>query len=157
MESVRIGGIARRLTVAGCFLALGTLGCGEDTSRIEGPTGAVQGKLEYQGEPVPEGTRITFFNAGSGVAASGVADATGHYSLKAEEGDQIPVGSYVVTVAAPSPTANMTPEEAMEASIAGEIPQESSALPAKFQNSSTSGISRDVKEGPNTIDIELPD
>jgi hypothetical protein len=120
-----------------------------------GPTGTVAGKATLDGKPVPQGCVVTFMSD-AGFTASGKVGADGSYTLLNVDKPAIPVASYKVSVAQPATEISgadydkyMSPGGGSEAQSAPE------AIPAKYQSRETSGLTFDVKEGPNTFNIEL--
>ena len=78
-------------------------GCGGDGNAIEGPTGTVSGKLLYKSKPVGEGYSVVFTeDSERGFFASGTTDSEGKYVLKTPAADQMPVGTYKVSITPPA-------------------------------------------------------
>jgi hypothetical protein len=155
-------GLCAVLVVAGLVLCTGC-----NPSGYSGPTGTVSGTVTLNGAPVPQGCTLVFM-ADKGFTASGQVGAGGKYQLSVigkggAKTSGVPVATYKVSVSPPASGEGSDADyEAMmeEMSKSGEAqPEESQAeaevIPAKYQSSGTSGLSFDVKEGPNTIDIPL--
>jgi type 1 fimbria pilin len=154
-------GLCAVLVVAGLAL---WAGC--DSGGYSGPSGTVSGTLTLNGKPVPQGCTVVFVSD-KGFTATGQVGAGGNYQLSVvgkggTTTSGVPAATYQVSV---SPPASGEGSEAdydamMEKSASGEGQPEASqaeaeVIPAKYQSSGTSGLSFDVKEGPNTIDIPL--
>ncbi|MBW3541857.1 MAG: hypothetical protein KY476_16435 [Planctomycetes bacterium] len=163
MAALRVGRAASNLLTRTCVvstLALLAFGCGEaEESRYSGPGGTVTGKVTYKGETVQPGSTVSFIND-SGLAASGTVVTGGTYTLSTSEGNQIPVGTYKASVV-PPPQKELTPEEAMQQAMksqgpGAQPPETAGGIPVKFANPETSGLLYEVKEGENTINIEIP-
>lgn len=135
-------------------------GCGSDG--YSGPTGTVSGAVTLGGEAVAEGCPVTFISD-EGFTAVGVVGEGGNYQLSAgDTGDQIPVATYKVMVSdPPGPEMSEADYDKMMEEPAGEDADASSdeasgaVIPVKYQLTSTSELSFEVKEGPNTINIPL--
>ena len=143
-----------RMALAGVLVALlASTGC--QKGGFSGPTGTVVGKITLEGKPVPQGCRVAFISD-KGFTASGEAAADGSYKLFNGKELKVPVATYKVAVTPPPPPAMSAAEyDKMMSGGAGPAPKESTAIPEKFQNHATSGLSYDVKTGDNTINIEL--
>lgn len=134
-------------------------GCGSDG--YSGPTGTVSGAVTLGGEAVAEGCSVTFISD-EGFTAVGVVGEGGNYQLSAgDTGDQIPVATYKVMVSDP-PGPEMSEadydkmmESSGEETAASSDEASGAVIPTKYQITSTSELSFGVKEGPNTINIEL--
>lgn len=130
-------------------LGLVTVGCGGGTS-----VQPVKGKLLLKGSPAPENTRVNFAPIGEGMAASGIVDAEGNYELLsgAEGLPGAMVGTYKVSV-----TADASSGDYMDSSVRGGVPGVvTGPFPKEYTSEFTTPIQKDVVEGENTIDIEIP-
>lgn len=147
------------LAVAGLLLCGG---CGP--GGYSGPTGTVSGTVTLSGEAVPSGCTVTFVS--EQFTATGKVESGGSYKLSRVDKpgsvvDTIPVGTYQVSVTPPAEAAmsdadydkmmedEFTDDGAADAGASKEV------IPAKYQTTQTSEVSKEVKEGPNTIKIEL--
>ena len=154
---VRSRGLWAALAVAG-LLFYG--GCGP--GGYSGPTGTVSGTVTLQGQPVPQGCKVAFVSD-EGFTASGQVTAGGNYQLSvAGKGQNVPVATYKVCVSPPegAEASEADYEKMMEESAGGEegaaeTPAQEEVIPAKYQTTTTSGLSFAVEEGANTIDITL--
>lgn len=156
--TVSIIGRCGRLMAAGTILLLPLVlsaGCGGSSGLPEGPRGTVQGTVTYNGEPVPEGSSVTFIHSETSLPASGTTSANGEYTLRMKGQKQILAGQYSVAVAPPK--SEQSPEEAMEAQMQGESTQEDSPFPAKYASPATSELTTEVTEGSNDIPLKLSD
>jgi hypothetical protein len=121
-----------------------------------GPTGTVAGAVTHAGQPVPAGCRVSFVSA-EGFVASGEVGAGGAYTLSVVENPNIPVATYRATIS-PPPERELSEAEyeaAMAKGLTGTEDRTQSAIPEKYQSLEASGLSFEVKEGPNKIDITL--
>ena len=134
-DLLRWGGVALGLTI---LLA----GCGD--SGIGGAK--VSGKVTVAGQPVKD-VIVTFAPETGGRPATGVTDASGYYSLATlAKGDGALPGKYKVVFSmvqsdpgsSTAPTAPPPPP-----------------FNAKYLTGETSGFSKEVKAGSNTIDFDL--
>jgi hypothetical protein len=149
--------ISRHLCIAVCSFsaAVAFTGCGDDG--YSGPTGTVSGTVTMDGTALSTPANVTFMNAKKGFTASGQTDASGKFSLITNESPDIPVGTYDIAVT-PVENEEMTPEQAMEASMNsedGSIDSKNDTIPAKYGSPGSSGLSFEVKEGENTAPVEL--
>lgn len=126
------------------------------------PTGTVSGTVTYNGKSVPEGCLVTFISD-RGFAALGTVDASGRYQLKMAGKGDVPAEKYNVSVTFPGIVGpEMTVEEEQKW-MAGDPAtlakfsqkQKKSPIPEKYEDSIKSGLTFEIKEGPNTYDIVL--
>ena len=137
-------------------------GCGP-ASDVERPeTAAVTGSVTYNGEAVA-GAVVSFSPTGEAKdGAIGTTDAQGKFTLQTQWGAKGAVpGSYAVSV---TKTEGIVTSEAdlAEAQIgapeSAPASEASSALPAKYGSSGTSGLTAEVSaDGENNFTFELTD
>ena len=140
-------------TVVLGFAITVTGGCSK--GGYSGPTGTVTGKVTLDGKPVPAGCLVTFVSE-AGFTASGKVGADGSYTLLNVDKPEIPTATYNVGVTQPSAEVSGADYDKYMSAGGAEEPKAAPAtIPAKFQSSTTSGLSFGVKEGPNTINIDL--
>jgi hypothetical protein len=143
--------MSRRSNIGICALCLAAIlsGCGGEP-RPE--LGRVSGVVKINGRPQPK-LLVRFApdaEKGNGLAATatGTSDAEGKYSLKyefrGEEGEGAPVGWHRVSVI--DTAVGHTPQ--------GQQPKPS-AVPYQYSNPSKSPITKEVKPGDQTIDIDI--
>lgn len=140
--------VAKTLTGWGALtvLAIASIGCGGDTP----PTGNVTGTVTYNGSPVAN-ANVTFQPNG-GRPATGVTDASGKYTLATfGTSDGAVLGSHKISIT-PNITDVPMPETPDQASAEPKPP-----FPKKYMNPDTSGLTADVKSGPNEVNLELKD
>lgn len=126
------------------------------------PTGTVSGKVTHKGQPVPAGCLVTFVSD-RGVAALGTVDAAGKYELKCAGQPNVPAWAYNISVTFPGVIGpEMTDEDerkymagdpATIAKFAKKPP--TNPIPKKYADEFQSGLSFQIKAGPNTYDIDL--
>ncbi|MCA9209948.1 MAG: carboxypeptidase-like regulatory domain-containing protein [Pirellulaceae bacterium] len=139
------------------IVGLATLGCSK-TTLPDGPTGTLSGKVTYNGSAPPTGSAISLIHEKTGFVAVGSIQADGSYSAQMKGQPELPVGAYQVSVTGP-PAPEMTPDQ-MAAMYEGKTDpsgDSSNAIPAKYADVTTSGLTYDVKEGANTYDVPLTD
>ena len=140
-------------------------GCGRDDGRL--PTQPVSGKVSLDGRPLA-GAEIWLVPADSNEkvktakltirpAAKSKADGT-FVVTSYHVDDGAPLGEYAVMVvlegaqaASEEDRENDTPTEKRPKGKG----RRASPLPPKYSNPATSGLSFTVKEGPNTLDLDL--
>lgn len=120
-----------------CLLAF--MGCGS-------PQATVSGRVTLDGAPLTTGAVTFHSKTNGGVLAYGAIDQQGNYSLLSGNQPQIPPGEYGVTVIA---------AEHLPSTVPGEEGKLKELTPAKYASVETSGITRVVKPGSNTIPLEL--
>jgi hypothetical protein len=151
----------RPLLVAAWLAAACGGGCGG------GPQLApVTGRVTYAGKPVKEG-RITFYPESGRMALGTISD--GVYTLTTfRPGDGALVGSHKVAIHATrvGPSSLAAPANAEEEArlsrrggpgvrviVPGKVEW---LVPEKYSEPATSGLTAEVKRGPNDIDFDLP-
>lgn len=136
--------LTRRALAALAVLALLPAGCGQKTK-----LGRVSGRVTYKGQPVPNGA-ITFLPDPSGPPATAPIQPDGTYTLQTPDvGEGALVGQHAVMIMALRVGPAMGPEE--------RDPLPPPIIPIKYGNTSTSGLTAEVREGENTIDFDLVD
>ena len=146
------------LTLSAAFLLVTVSGCSSGPQLAEGATGTVSGKVTLEGKPVSEGTVVMFQRDSDGQIATGECDADGDFLLRMKGGLEIVEGTYRVAVLPANPTANMSDEEAMQASVDGkldDVMQAGSAIPEKYQVIENSKTIFSVKPGPNEFTLDM--
>lgn len=132
---------------------IAVLGCG--SGGYSGPTGTVSGKVTLDGAPVPQGCVVSFVSP-AGFTASATVGADGSYTLQSADKSSIPAATYKAAVAQPAADMSGADYDKYMSAEGGQAAQApAAAIPAKYQTVDASGLSYDVKEGPNTLNIEL--
>lgn len=146
--------VRSRFTVLLAVLLLA--GCGP--GGYSGATATVQGKVTAGGKDAPEGCTVTFI-ADGGHVASGKTGPGGAFQLTVAGKPQIPAASYKASVTPPTQgeMSQADYEKMMSGGAAPKSPGANAemAIPAKYRTTDSSGLTYQVKAGPNTIDIEL--
>jgi hypothetical protein len=132
-----------------CLPALvALLGCGGP------PSGTVKGRVTFKGEPVVLGT-IAFHGADGRVASGSISG--GAYRV-----EKVPVGPATLTVQAHPPAAPLVPppgesgpSESATQFAAAVARRTFVALPARFADKNTSGLTYAVQNGGQTYDVTL--
>jgi hypothetical protein len=124
-----------------------TIGCGGASGPV---MGKVSGKVTYQGKPLTQGTVSFVSNDPNGANANSVIGPDGSYSLQTTNpSDGAVVGEYRVIVSDIDPNSVNTPAPGEPVKKAQRI------IPEKYEKPETSGLTRKVEKGSNTIDIAL--
>jgi hypothetical protein len=128
----------RIVQAAGCLLLLATTGCGESGP----PTGTVSGKVTIGGAAPPEPVVVQYVNSTMGQGGTAITESDGSYELAAP----IRVGEYTVYF-----------ERKVESTGAVSTAQEQlSIVPKEYRSEMSSPLKKQVNEGENTIDLEVP-
>ncbi len=142
------------LAVSAAILGF-TIGCDGDDGGYQGTTGTVSGVVKIGGKPLTEKATVTFM-AKEGFIATGQTDGSGKFTLKYKQSSDIPVGKYAVAVLPVAGTGSSNSEDFMDKE-SGEtkVAEAKTAIPKKVQSPGGSGITKEIKEGEQTIDIEI--
>ncbi len=143
-----------------CVLAaVVVLGCAKGGDPNRPQTYPATGTVTYNGQPVSEATVLLISTTSGGRGASGMTDASGNFTLTTfEAGDGALPGSYKVRIT--KTIVEDAPAEPGEPTAPGEEPNmgtQKDLIPAKYKDPNESGLTADVKEGPNTFTFELKD
>jgi hypothetical protein len=115
----------------------------------------VTGRVTLDGQPVPPGSVVSFVSDAGFAAAAKVA-SDGNYSLQIAGAPDIPVGTYKVGVVPPAEEMSESDyDKYMSGDGAETAETPSEAIPSKYADPATSGLSFSVEQGENTINIEL--
>jgi len=137
-----------------CVLVLFTaIGCGGSSGPPvpAGPKGTATGTITHGGAPVTQGT--LHLDAGQGYMVTSVIGPDGSFELTSLHGKSVPVGKYKVAVIPPvDSNAPVTPEKMAEMRKGA---KSKDGVPEKFTRHSSSGVTVEIKEGAQVLDIEL--
>ncbi len=124
-------------------LLLFAAGCGKST-------GEVSGTVSYQGKLLPSGT-VTFFNQDNQIVGASSINA-GKYTIR-----KVPAGPVKITVITLPASEKGTVEKSKVAPPPKgmPVPPESIAIPSKYGNPEQSGLTYEVRSGPQDYSIEL--
>lgn len=144
------------LLTAFSLVSLCMSGCG-GSGLPEGVTvGTVSGTVMANGKPLPEGCTVSFYpEGGTGLPAAASLAADGSFQLRSKASLDIPTGIYKVVVLPPPPPP-MSDEEAMQASVSGNLPtNDVKEIATKYRAVDTTTEVFEVKEGSNEANIDL--
>ena len=131
-----------RRTISSLIILAFITGCSGGSNAP--PTGKVTGKVSFRGQPVTVGTVIFVPQAG-GPSAYGMIQADGSYELSTDTssggGDGAVIGKHKVAIRAQ--------KETEPGGRAAPL-----MLPRGFENPDKSGLTAEVKEGENILNIE---
>jgi len=117
-------------------LALGGSGCGPKLA-------TVRGTVTLPDKTPAKHVVVTFTDRQNQVGAAGETDDSGAYQIRTEgSADGVPKGTYQVTVTQPGPAD----------SSQAEPPR---LFPKRYEAPDSSGLTYEVKDGPNQFDIAL--
>ncbi len=127
-----------------CLLLPVLTGCGGRE-----PRGKVFGTVTFRGAPVPQGL-VMFSNQEKGLFFTAELDAQGNYSVRTADGEGLPLGTYEVSVNPP----------VLDAPPIGAVMQparipEFANIPHRYRTAATSGLTLEVREGDNPLNIEM--
>lgn len=109
----------------------------------------VTGMVTLDGKPLAGATIV--FTPQKGRSASGVTDGQGRYSLSTSaQDDGAPPGVYRVTITADSQDPAKPNEAQSKRGAAGKP-----AIPARYSNPATTGLTTEIRPGANVFDFEL--
>ncbi len=106
-------------------------------------TGTVEGTVKLKGKSFDSGT-VGFQNPETGATDAAQVGEGGKFSLASP----LPVGTYKVYITPPEAP---QPDDEESGKLANQGPE----VPDKYQDGSTSGESVEVKEGPNSFEIDF--
>jgi hypothetical protein len=99
---------------------------------------------------------VVSFISDAGYVASGKVGAGGAYTLLDVDKPEIPVATYKVAVSPPAEQMSGDDyDKYMSAEAGGDTQAATEVIPGRYASHATGGLSFDVKQGPNTINIEL--
>ena len=124
------------------LLLLGLSGCGETAQ-----PGLVTGSVTFDGKPLRDGA-VVFHPVGPGPIATGTITAEGRYEVKTGTSLGLPVGDYIVTVAAFKEAKPPVDNPQME--VVPEL-----LTPPRYNQKENSGLKLTVKPGGNVFPIAL--
>lgn len=128
-------------------------GCGESGLPERGE---VSGRVTYKGLPLSN-AQVTFTPVGEEASrpATGRTDAQGRYTLGTFDiADGAVLGSHHVSVIARGPDRPLKPGE-FGSGMPGEQVPGDPLIPLKYFSPDSSGLTKEVAEGSNTIDLAL--
>ncbi len=144
-------GIVSSLMVLTAMLSVA--GCGGNPY---GPTGKITGRLTMEGKPLPAGHSVSFMQMEKGFLAFGITDADGKFEVKSWNNGEMPVGKYDVMIGPPSGENADTSQMSAEERFDNPQPQKIKVpFPVRYRETTKSGLSYEIKEGPNHFDIDI--
>lgn len=136
--------VCRFVPLVGLAVALG---CGASI-----PMAEVEGTLKQNGRPLDK-IQVEFWPEGSGPRSIGVTDASGHYTLKTDDGKRTgaSVGKHRVVLSDIGTVAKFLGRKGEgEDATKGKKPR----INAKYSSAAQAAIVKEVSPGKNTIDLE---
>lgn len=131
--------------------------CGGGGGNYEGPVGQVSGVVSLGDAPLTESASITFMSK-EGHVASATLSGSGEYKMKFNGSNDIPVGTFRVAVIPnlPAEPARQDPASFFNKDGSTKVVKTvSSKIPEKYRQPGSSGIDIVVKEGKQTLKIDL--
>jgi len=122
-------------------------GCQGTSDTDRGPTGTLSGKVAYKGEALKEGT-VQLNNPEKGSGGEVTINEDGTFEFTSAAG--LVTGTYQVSVVPPMVEKSFGPD-----TPASEVPKEMPNIPEKYRYPDSSGLSVEIKEGENTLEIEM--
>lgn len=123
----------------------------------DGAVGQVTGVVKLGNAPLAESASVTFLSK-EGHVGSATLSGSGEYKMKCNGSNSIPVGTYRVAVIPnlPTETAKQDPASFFNKDGSTKVVKTvSSKIPEKYRQPGSSGIDIVVKEGSQTLPIDL--
>lgn len=147
-----------RLSLGFSCLALIILSsCSGGGGDYDGAVGQVTGVVSLGEAPLTEDATITFMSK-DGHVASATLSGSGEYKMKFNGSNNIPVGTYRVAVIPQLPVEPTSQDPASFFNKDGStkvVKTVSSKIPEKYRQTGSSGVDIVVKEGKQTLKIDL--
>lgn len=137
--TVHILKTSKCLLLTGLGVLLLFSGCGGESP----PAGLVQGQVQLKGKPIEEGQVMLFSEPGRPVGSAPIASG-GTFEFS----DPVPTGVYTVAIL---PSAEEVPAGAEPPSAKPSTP----AIPSKYRNEVTSGLTATIEPGNNSLDLQM--
>jgi hypothetical protein len=109
------------------------------------PTGDVEGKVTFKGQPVTEGL-VTFLNPKEGGAAEAQIATDGTYAVK-----NVVVGEYLVVITPPVVIVDTDPGKSPPAPVEKRAPN----TPQKYRQQGSTPLKATVKQGKNEHNFDM--
>lgn len=139
--------------------AMALTGCGDGgEGKPTDPQASVSGSVTNNGENVTPDTSVVFHCKEKNATAAGLVDSLGKFTLRPGAGSiGIPAGRYQVMFRPPDPPAPALGTDEYKDFMSGKTkkPEPAKDVPGVLGAFDTSGISLEVKTGPNTFDFDL--
>jgi|GEM_PF-2207446 len=148
----------KQLVAIGC-LGLLVGGCSSEDF------GTVAGTVEYEGSPVPEGTKVFFEIPGSGYVAAAKIDEQGAFKLAYKKSAKVRIGEYSVFFGPPESNLSQAEFYKLKKKVDAEFrkkgkrppPSPDWVLPEKYYSPNTTTLKSEVVSGANEIELVLED
>lgn len=132
--------------------------CSGGGGDYKGPVGQVTGVVNLGDSPLKESATLTFLSK-EGHAVSATLSGDGEYRMKFNSSNNIPVGSYRVAVVPNLPEESNTKKDPASFfnpdGTTKKTTLVTSKIPEKYRQTGTSGLDLVVKEGKQTLNIDL--
>jgi hypothetical protein len=145
--------------IVSAFVVCLLLGCSDGGPTNRRPTKKVTVKVTYKGSPL-ENANVTFINQdGEPAPAYGKTDAQGVAKMKTYvEGDGAVPGMHKVLIDKSESVGGQTVDvDSPQYNPNAPPPTVKYLIPQKFNNPGTSGLTAEVKDGPNEFTFDLKD
>jgi len=157
----RVGFLSKGSASMKSWLALGLLlclsSCSSEGGDYDGPVGQVTGVVNLGDKPLTEHATLTFMSK-DGYSSTAILDGTGEFRMKFNGSNDIPVGSYRIAVMPniPEEPQNQDPASFFNKDGTTKVVKiVTSKIPTRYRATGTSGVDIEVKEGKNTLKIDL--
>lgn len=131
--------------------------CSSEGGSYEGPWGQVSGVVNLGDKPLTENATLTFMST-DGYTSTAILDGTGEFRMKFNGSNDIPVGKYRIAVMPniPDEPQNQDPASFFNPDGTTKVVKiVTTKIPARYKATGTSGVEIEVKEGKNTLKIDL--
>jgi len=116
--------------------------------------GQVTGKVYYDGKPLKQGS-IRFETTGARPATGNIVDGEIVEVMTLKPGDGVPLGSHKVAVFSLDPGTGGGPKNPGDPSAGPAAMMTASLIPAVYNDPAKSGLTAEIKSGPNEVRFDL--
>lgn len=131
--------------------------CSDEGGDYEGPWGQVDGVVNLGDKPLDENATLTFMST-EGYTTTAILNGSGEFRMKYNGSNDIPVGTYRISVSPniPDEPVNQDPASFFNTNGSTKVVKVAATkIPEKYRQVGSSGVEIAVKEGKQTLKIDL--